>query len=217
MISSRCEPSVWGSIKAAFALLLVISPGAIAQSTGASASPEAALTLMSQGDTAGAMKQLAKLRISSNGRYAPELSGIFLLDRGDVSGASEIFREAIAHAPDESLLRYGRAVAQIGSHSLADAEHSLTSCEQEGGDAEAIRIARRYIEFLRGESSAKSEMRPSAADYAIDGMAAMRSGRHRDAVDLMQKAVAGGSGDPFLQSEGPLMSFDESKSISPGV
>jgi peptidoglycan/xylan/chitin deacetylase (PgdA/CDA1 family) len=46
-------------------------------------------------------------------------------------------------------------------------------------------------------------------------MIALRSGRHREAADLLQKAVNGGSGDQFLQSEGPLMSFEDGKPITP--
>ena len=98
--------------------------------------PESALELMRQGDSSGAMKQLAKLRMSTDARYVAELTGVFLLDRGDVAGALTVYREAISRTPaDESQLSYGLAIAEIGSRDLSGAEHALKTCEQNGGDS----------------------------------------------------------------------------------
>jgi Flp pilus assembly protein TadD len=199
-------------------LALAVSTGAWAQSAASVISPESALELMQHGDCTGAWKQFEKLRRTSpDDRYVTELTGAFLLDRGDAAGALAVYRDAISRTPAESLVSYGLAIAEIGCGDLAGAERALKTCEQNDGDAESIREARRYIKYLRGDYSTRPELKPSVDDSALDGMAAMRSGRHREATELLQKAIASGSGDPFLQSEGPLMSFDGGKAIAPAV
>ena len=80
---------------------------------------------------------------------------------------------------------------------------------------EAIRVARRYIRFLRrllGEARGEG-IRRRFCIWMECG--ALRVRRHLEAADLLQKAVNDGSGDQFLQSEGPLMSFEVDKPIAP--
>jgi len=189
--------------------------GVTAQSGEGAASSGSALDFLRRGDYAGAQKQVDQMRRTSPGdRYIAELSGVLLLDGGDAAGALSVFTDASSRTPAESLLNYGTAIAEIGLGDLSSAERALKACELNGGDAECVRLGRRYLGFLRGNYLKQTGLM-SSADLALDGLSAMRFGRHREATELLEKAITSGGGDPFLQSTGPLMSFDAGKAISP--
>lgn len=208
----RCAVAI-----AIMACLLSAPQCVCAQAEAEAASPDATLALLHRRDYAAAMRQVEALqRVSPDDRFTVTLTGMLMLSHGDAHNAVALFANASSHSPEESLYSYGLGVSELAGGDLASAEHALTVSLKCGGDSEDIRVARRYIRFLKGNIAPEQGAR-SPADAALDGMAAIRSGRQHDALGLLQSAVngeIGAGGDPFLQSDGPLMSFDASKPIT---
>lgn len=181
-----------------------------AEGTPAPAGAEAIFGQFQQGEV-----REASVAVRTALKSAPDdpmlitLSGALKLETGDTPGALALLQEAVSHTPDDSLLLYGLGLAQLARGDRSAALHSFDDSERHGGDHDCLRIARRYTRWLGGDkvSSAPSDGH-TAADSALMGLTAMRTGDARGAVKALEAAQTALTGDPILQPTGLLMSFD---------
>ncbi len=140
------------------------------------------------------------------------LSSMVRLCQGNPKGSLELCEAASSHMPNESLFKYGAAVSEIALNNFSAATALLYATEQDGGDVDAIRIARRYIDLLRsGKGDAGKPV--TAVEFAIEGFKAARSGHTLHAIELLKSAVNGAEGDPFQQCAGPLLTFETAQPL----
>lgn len=183
---------------------------------------ETALSKMQSDDWREAMRQ-TKLAI----RQTPDdptlnvLSAAILLHTGDANSALGFLKTANASAPDDSLANYALGLALLARGERAAALELFDRSERNGGDRTRLLIARRYTQYVGGAlvSVGGAGLPPALvpAQRALQAMTALRQGDRKQAVAQMQAALDALPGDPIVQNEGLLMSFDAAHPLVSGT
>ncbi len=183
---------------------------------------ETALSKMQADDWREAMR-LTKLAI----KQTPDdptlnvLSAAILLHTGDSSTALTFLKTATASAPDDSLTSYALGLAHLARGDNAGALELFDRSERNGGDRARLLIARRYAQWIRGAlvSVGGTELSPDLvpAQRALQAMTALQQGDHKQAIVQMQAGLEALPGDPIVQNEGLLMSFEAAHPLTSGA
>ena len=149
------------------------------------------------------------------------LNAAVLLHVGDVNAALSFLQTATAAAPDDSLASYALGLARLARGERAAALELFDRSERNGGDRARLLIARRYAQWVSGAlvSVGGAELPPALipAQRALQAMTALRQGDRKQALDQMQQALDALPGDPIVQNEGLLMSFEAARPLTSGV
>ena len=185
-------------------------------------SAETALSKMQADDWREAMRQ-TKLAI----QQMPDdptfnvLSAAILMHTGDTNAALRFLKTANASAPDDSLANYALGLARLAQGDRASALELFDRSERNGGDRTRLLLARRYAQWVGGALIAvggaelPAELIP--AQRALQGMNALRQGDRVQAIAQMQSGLDALPGDPIVQSEGLLMSFEVAHPLTTGA
>jgi peptidoglycan/xylan/chitin deacetylase (PgdA/CDA1 family) len=149
------------------------------------------------------------------------LSAAILMHTGDANAALPFLKTANASAPDDSLANYALGLAQLARGDRAGALQLFDRSERNGGDKTRLLVARRYAQWIGGAlvsvggAGLPAELLP--AQRALDAMNALRQGNRKQAIEEMQTALNALPGDPIVQNEGLLMSFDAARPLTSGA
>ena len=149
------------------------------------------------------------------------LSAAVLLHTGDVNTALSFLQTATAAAPDDSLASYALGLARLARGECAAALELFDRSERSGGDRTRLLIARRYAQWVSGALvSVRGAELPAPlvpAQRALQAMTALRQGDRKQALEQLQQALNALPGDPIVQNEGLLMSFEAAHPLTSGV
>lgn len=186
------------------------------------ASAETALVKMQSDDWREAMHQTnLAIKQTPDDPTLNVLSAAILMHTGDVRTALAFLKTATTAAPDDSLTSYALGLARLASGDRAGALALFDRSERNGGDRMRILIARRYAQSLGGTlvsvggAGLPAELAP--AQHALQAIAALRQGDRTHAITEMQTALDSLPGDPIVQNEGLLMSFDAAHPLTTGT
>ncbi len=197
-------------------------PLAAGAETSAMTLAENAVARMAKADYAGAAQQTARaLKAAPDDADMHILAGALLLNTGDHARARVAFQNALACDASDSLARYGLALSQLALGDRDGAQNTLKRAEQAGGDRSYILLARRYAQWLDGASVSVGDAGfPDAfapAQQALAGMSALRRGDATGAAQTLGAAQDALPGDPILEPNGALMTFDPPRPLRSGV
>lgn len=183
---------------------------------------ETALSKMQADDWREAMRQTkAAIRGTPDDPTLNVLNAAILLHTGDANTALSVLKIANASAPDDSLVSYALGLARLARGERAAALELFDRSERSGGDRARLLIARRYAQWVSGALvSVGGAALPSAlvpAQGALQAMTALGQGDRKQAVAQMQAALGALPGDPIVQNEGLLMSFDPAHPLTSGA
>ena len=216
----RQQGGVWGLV--AVCSLSVTAGRAAEPAVAAWTSAETALSKMQADDWREAMRQ-TKLAI----KQTPDdptlnvLSAAILMHTGDTNSALRFLKTANASAPDDSLANYALGLARLAQGDRASALELFDRSERNGGDRTRLLVARHYAQWVSGARIAvggaqlPAELIP--AQRALQGMSALRQGDRSQAIAQIQAGLNALPGDPIVQTEGLLMSFDTAHPLTTGA
>lgn len=156
----------------------------------------------------------ASLKIESALRESPDnqdlqlTAGLCSLALGDRSTAAQVFSNIERIAPDSSIAEYGLGLCSLAGGDLTAADGKFAAALKLGGDPEVIALARSYIVWLRGGLSVSIGKSVRTGAVALQAMTLIRQGAAEAGAVQMQHAFDTAEGDPFVQSDAPIMSFD---------
>jgi peptidoglycan-N-acetylglucosamine deacetylase len=174
-----------------------------------------ALSRLRDRDYAGAVRESESLlRQSPADSDARVLSALLDAESGSARSAQKRLLDAAAEQPNDSRIQYLLGLTSMALSDWAGAEARLNAAEKAGGDAEAIRRARRSLKYLStGNPGAEGS---SAVDHAIEAMNAAAQKRWADAARLAKMAALDTEGgeDPFYPASGPQFSLNAARPIT---
>ena len=222
MISAkrRQQAGIWGL--AAVCSLCGTTGRAQEAPAPASTGAETALAKMQAGDWREAMRQTKPaIRRTPDDPTLNVLIAAILLQTGDANTALGFLKTANASAPDDSLANYALGLARLAQGDRAAALELFDRSERNGGDRTRLLIARRYAQWVSGAlvSVGGAELPPALvpAQRTLQAMTALRQGDRKQAIEQMQAGLDALSGDPIVQNEGLLMSFDAAHPLTSGA
>jgi len=199
-------------------LLVMLSACNRADGVTALACAQAAVAQMAQGETREAAKQVRQaVQIAPDNADVSDLAGTLLLTTGDYSEALAAFRNALASDPKDSLALYGQGLAQLARGERRAAQESFDNAERYGGNPTHLRIVQNYARWLGGTPLDKpGNVETPGLQAAFQGMTAVAQGDRNAAIRALEAAQSATPGDPILQPEGPLLTFDTAHPLNTG-
>lgn len=176
----------------------------------------------SKGDYSGASNLVVRaLKATPADANLHVLAGTILLRTGDSYHARLAFQNAQICDPGNGQGLYGFALTQLAAGNRSGALQSLSRAENVGGDRSHIELARNYIALLSGARIAVSEagFPPAfaASQQALTGMNGFQIRDLKQAQTGLLQAQLLAPGDPFVQPDGILMTFDSSRPLAGGA
>ena len=174
-----------------------------------------ALSRLKDRDYVGAVRESeALLKQSPSDASAQVFSALLDVESGSARGAQKRLLAAALEHPRDSRILYLLGVACLAQSDWQGAEERLNACEKAGGDAEAIRRARRSLKYLSTGSPGIDGT--SGVDHAIEAMNAAAQKRWADAFKLARLAALDTEGgeDPFYAAAGPQFSLNAARPIT---
>ena len=183
---------------------------------------ETALSKMQAGDWREAMRQTrTAIKRTPDDPTLNVLSAVVLLHTGDINTALSFLKTANASAPNDSLVSYALGLARLARGEHTAALELFDRSERNGGDRPRLLTARRYAQWIGGAmvSVGGAELPPDLvpAQRALQAMTSLRQGDRKQAVVQIQSALDAMPGDPIVQNEGLLMSFDAAHPLTSGT
>ncbi len=222
MISAKWRQRIGGWSLPAVCALLGTGACATEPAVGALTVAETALSKMQADDWREAMHQTrSAIQRTPDDPTLNVLSAAILLHTGDVNAALSFLQTATTAAPDDSLTMYALGLARLARGETAAALEIFDRSERSGGDRARLLVARRYAQWISGAmvSIGGAELPTSLvpAQRALQAMTALRQGDRKQALEQMQQALDALPGDPIVQNEGLLMSFDAARPLTSGA